>query len=138
MMVITSEWEPGAICISTTNSLRIWKIQLLHKFALFQIEYFHTCAKYLHTAQNISTYHIIFPHITKYLHSEQIFPLCTKISTPEQNISTIVYKIFQLCTTNKFFFTAKIVDIGDFFPLKHCAMIYFHFLQSSMEMVKWN
>ena len=105
MMVITSEWEPGAICISTTNSLRIWKIQLLHKFALFQIEYFHTCAKYLHTAQNISTHH-------------KIFPLCTKNSTLEQNILTIVYKIFQLFTTKKFFFTAKIVDIGDFFSFK--------------------
>ena len=68
--------------------------------------------------QNIYTLHKIFPHITKYLHSDQIFPLCTKNSTPEQNISTIVYKIFQLCTTKKFFFTAKIVDIGDFFSFK--------------------
>ena len=50
--------------------------------------------------QNIYTLHKIFPHITKYLHSEQIFPLCTKkfhtwakyFDDCVQNISTLHHK----------------------------------------------
>ena len=40
-MVITSEWKRGLFAYQHPfRCCAIWKIQLLHKFALFQIEYF--------------------------------------------------------------------------------------------------
>ena len=41
LMVITSEWKRGLFAYQHPfRCCAIWKIQLLHKFALFQIEYF--------------------------------------------------------------------------------------------------